>query len=292
MKVKEIGIVGGSQATGSGQVTVPIIVSVVDVRGRVREVADGSRPYIGNISGNQHDNPAVAYTIVLEISQDDVILGAAHVRVLARQFGSLQPLPEATRERLLSMANSCIGDDWFFNTVLSGGAQTFGLSFSSALSVSNEPYVYYVGQKTRVSLGTWPGPFDLNVDYFTANFPGNGGKDHVWGRVVAVSEYFDVAQSWVIVEDTYGVGKHPAYSSILLLQRDSPNNVGKVLEAVPTERLNRAVAMACANAEGRYRVGPNVRGEILFGQLGFSRLSYIGHSGSRYTYQTRDDPGD
>jgi hypothetical protein len=270
------------------------MIGLDDVRGRVREIADGSHPSIANDSGKQLDNPSVAFTFVLEVSQNDV-LSVVHVRVLSQPYLGLQPPPQDARDRLLIIGNSCIGNDWFYNTVVAaGGTQSFGLSLSSVSTISNEPYVYYVGDQTRVSLGTWPGPFELNVDYDTSTFPGNNSQENliVWGRVIAVSEYLDLAQSWVLVEDTYGIGKHPAYTSILLLRRDLRNRLGRVILAgLPNERLNRIVAMACADAEGRYREGPNVKGEIHFEALERYDWSYIGHGGSRYSYQVRDDAG-
>ena len=261
----------------------------VDIQGRVREVADGSHPFILTRLGKQIDNPAVAFTIVLEDNHGFV----AHVHVLAQPYGSLQPVSEGGRDRLLGMANSCVGCDWFTNTVLDGGTQTFGLAFSSVWPGPKKSDTYYVGQKTRVSLGTWPGPLELNVDYNTETFPGNTSKEPltVWGRVVVVSEYFDVSQSWILVEDTYGPGKHPSYTSILLLREDLRFGRGW-LRALPEERLIRVFAMACADAEGRYRVGPPVRGEIHFDQLQRLTWAYIGHAGSRYVYTVRDDPSD
>src|SRR6516162_6153226 len=141
------------------------VIGPADVRGRVREVADSSHPFIANDSGKQTDNPAVAYTFALEVS-DNGVLSVVHVRVLSQPYLSLQPVPQDARDRLLIMGNSCIGSDWFYYTVVAaGGAQSFGLSLSSVWTVSTDPYVYYVGEETRASLGTWPGPFELNVDY-------------------------------------------------------------------------------------------------------------------------------
>jgi hypothetical protein len=253
----------GIERTKKAQISKPgPFITLGDVRGRVREVAEGSRPFIANDSGKQIDNPAVAYTFVLEVG-DNGVLRVVHVRVLSQPYLSLQPVPQDARDRLLIMGNSCIGSDWFYYTVVAaGGTQSFGLSLSSALTVSNEPDVYYIGEQSRVSLGTWPAPFELNVDYDTPTFPGNTSQENltVWGRVVAVSEFLDIAQSWILVEDTYGIGKHPAYTAISLLRRDVRHRLGRVIRAhLPNERLNRIIAMPCADADGRYREGPAVR---------------------------------
>jgi len=272
---------------------------LVDVRGRVKEVADGSQPFTTLDSYTPPYSPAVAYTIVLE-THEGPVLRRAHVRVLAQPYLSLQPTTEDRRNRLLVMANSSIGVDWFFTMVAAGKTpNTMGLSFRAVHSLWTEPDVYYVGDNTRVSLGTWPEPFDLNVDYDTGFFPGNGSEGsqnaYVWGRVVAVSEYFDVSQTWVVVEDSYAIPSlNRPYTSILLLQQDwkKKGRFNPVLSHLPNEQLARVHMIACADAEGRYRVGPLVRGEIYFDQLAHLKYAYVGHSGSRYHYIPRDDPSD
>jgi hypothetical protein len=82
-------------------------ITLGDVRGRVREIADGSHPFIANDSREQIDNPAVAYTFVLEVSENGA-LRVVHVRVLSKPYLSLQPVPRDARDRLLIMGNSCI----------------------------------------------------------------------------------------------------------------------------------------------------------------------------------------
>ena len=89
------------------------IIGVAEVRGRVREVAESSHPFIANDSRKQIDNPAVAYTFVLEVGENGV-LSVVHVRVLSQPYLGLQPVPQDARDRLLIMGNSCIGSDWFY----------------------------------------------------------------------------------------------------------------------------------------------------------------------------------